>query len=92
VAGWLPGGGHVLITTRQHGWGEIAAPVEIDVLARPESIAFLTDRVTGLSEADADVLATELGDLPLALAQAAALDGLLCVLVPAGPRRDPRKP
>src|SRR5271166_970871 len=35
---WLPGGkGHVLITTRERGWAEVAAPVEVDVLARAES-------------------------------------------------------
>ena len=72
VAPWLPGGGgHVLITTRERGWAELAAPVEVDVLARPESVAILEGRVTGLSAADADRLAAELGDLPLAIAQAA---------------------
>ena len=72
VAGWLPGGGHVLITTREHGWDEIATSIEVDVLARPESITFLRSRVAEFGEADADMLAAELGDLPLALAQAAA--------------------
>ncbi len=73
VTGWLPGGaGHVLITTREHGWDEVAAPVEVDVLARAESIAFLRARVPSLDQADVDVLAAGLGDLPLALAQAAA--------------------
>src|SRR5215470_8991946 len=72
VAPWLPGGGgHVLITSRQRGWDEVAAPVEVDVLARAESIAILQTRVTVLSVADADQLAAELGDLPLAIAQAA---------------------
>ena len=72
VAPWLPaGGGHVLITSRQRGWDEVAAPVEIDVLARAESMAILQARVTALSGADADRLAAELGDLPLAIAQAA---------------------
>ncbi len=72
VAPWLPGGGgHVLITSRQHGWDEVAAPVEVDVLARAESVAILQTRVTGLSGADADRLAAGLGDLPLAIAQAA---------------------
>ena len=47
VAGWLPGGGHVLITSRERKWAEIAAPVEVDVLARPESVAILQGRVTG---------------------------------------------
>ena len=71
---WLPGGtaGHVLITTRTGGWDEIAArPVEVDVFARPESAAVLRERVRGLAEADADALGSELGDLPLAVAQAA---------------------
>ena len=69
---WLPGGGgHVLITSRERGWAEIAAPVEVDVLARAESVAILQDRVAGLGAADADRLAAQLGDLPLAVAQAA---------------------
>ena len=69
---WVPGGsGHVLITSREHRWAEIAAPVEVDVLARAESVAILQDRVAGLGAADADRLAAELGDLPLAIAQAA---------------------
>jgi len=72
VAPWLPGGGgHVLITSRQHGWNEVAAPVEVDVLARAESMAILQTRVSGLSGTDAGRLAAELGDLPLAIAQAA---------------------
>jgi NB-ARC domain len=72
VAPWLPGGGgHVLITSRQRGWDEVAAPVEVDVLTRAESVAILQARVTELSGADADKLAAELGDLPLAIAQAA---------------------
>ena len=62
---WLPGGpGHVLITSREHRWAEIAAPVEVDVLARAQSVAILRDRVAGLG-------AAQLGDLPLAIAQAA---------------------
>ena len=72
VRPWLPGGGgHVLITSRERAWTEIAAPVEVDVLARAESVALLRDRVTGLEATDADRLAAGLGDLPLAVAQAA---------------------
>jgi tetratricopeptide (TPR) repeat protein len=72
VRPWLPGGsGHVLITSRQRDWAEIAASVEIDVLAQAESVAILCHRVAGLTEADAARLAAQLGDLPLALAQAA---------------------
>jgi hypothetical protein len=69
---WLPGGaGHVLITSRARTWTELASPVEIDVLARAESVAILRDRVTGPGVSDADRLAAQLGDLPLAIAQAA---------------------
>jgi hypothetical protein len=72
VRPWLPGGeGHVLITSRERAWAELAAPVEVDVLARAESVAILRGRVTGLEAADADRLAAQLGDLPLAVAQAA---------------------
>jgi len=72
VAAWLPGGGgHVLITSREAGWTELAAPVEVDVMARAESVALLRHRIGGLGGADADRLAVDLGDLPLALAQAA---------------------
>ena len=72
LAPWLPGGaGHVLITSRARGWAEIAVPVEVDVLARAESVAILRDRVPGLADGDADRVAAALGDLPLAVAQAA---------------------
>ena len=48
LAPWLPGGaGHVLITSRARGWAEVAVPVEVDVLARGESVAILRDRVRG---------------------------------------------
>ena len=72
VAGVLPSGaGHVLITSRAQDWAEVAVPVEVDVLARAESVAILAARVPGLGEADAGRVAAALGDLPLALAQAA---------------------
>jgi hypothetical protein len=72
ITGWLPGGGgHVLITSRERRWIQVAVPVEVDVLARSESVAILRGRVAGLGDADADKLAAQLGDLPLAIAQAA---------------------
>ena len=72
ITGWLPGGGgHVLVTSRERTWTEVATPVEVDMLARAESMAILAGRVTGLGVADADRLAGALGDLPLAVAQAA---------------------
>ena len=73
VVSWLPGaGGHVLITSRAGGWREVAAPVEVAVLTRAESAAILHTQVPVLAEADAGQLAEQLGDLPLAVAQAAA--------------------
>ena len=71
ITGWLPGGGHVLITSREQRWADVAATLEVDVLARAESVAMLRDRVAALTEPEADRLADELGDLPLAVAQAA---------------------
>jgi Domain of unknown function (DUF4062)/Tetratricopeptide repeat/NB-ARC domain len=69
---WLPGGtGHVLVTSRKRAWTELAAPVEVDLLARAESVAILRDRVAGVGATDADRLADQLGDLALAVAQAA---------------------
>jgi hypothetical protein len=46
-------------------------PIEVDVLVRSESVAILRDRVPTLSAADADSLGDALGDLPLAVVQAA---------------------
>jgi tetratricopeptide (TPR) repeat protein len=72
VADGLPAGaGHVLITSRAQDWAEVAVPVEVDVLARAESVAILRNRVPRLGEADAGRVAQALGDLPLALAQTA---------------------
>ena len=72
VMAWLPGGGgHVLITSRERQWAEVAVQVEVNALARAESIALLQARVPGLAEEDMDRLAAQLCDLPLAVAQAA---------------------
>jgi tetratricopeptide (TPR) repeat protein len=76
LAPWLPGGaGHVLITSRTRRWAEVAVPVEVDVLARAESVAILRHWVPALSDQDADQVAAALGDLPLAVAQAAGYMG-----------------
>ncbi len=69
---WFPAGlGHILITSRNPAWDALAATVEVDLLPRAESTALLTRRLPSLDVAVADGLAAELGDLPLALAQAA---------------------
>jgi tetratricopeptide (TPR) repeat protein len=66
------GGGQVLITSRWAAWDEWAAPLELNVLARGESVAFLHSRTGSSDEQSAVELAELLGDLPLALAEAAA--------------------
>ncbi|MDQ3274477.1 MAG: FxSxx-COOH system tetratricopeptide repeat protein, partial [Actinomycetota bacterium] len=69
----LPGGaGHVLITTRRGGFGYLGPVLDLDVLPRPEAIILLRRRAPVLTDDQADALAELLGDLPLALEQAAA--------------------
>jgi tetratricopeptide (TPR) repeat protein len=74
LAGLLPpgGGGHVLVTSRWSVWGQKATPLRVNVLARDESIAFLARRTGANDQAALDELADQLGDLPLALEEAAA--------------------
>ncbi|GGW33788.1 ATP-binding protein [Streptomyces lucensis JCM 4490] len=68
----LPTGpGHVLITSRSAGWKGSAADHNLDVFTRDESTAYLTTRLPDITPDQADALASDLGDLPLALAQAA---------------------
>jgi tetratricopeptide (TPR) repeat protein len=68
----LGGGGHVLITSREPGWGGLAKPLKVKVWPREEAVAFLLKRTGQDDAAAAGELAKELGDLPLALEQAAA--------------------
>lgn len=64
--------GHVLITSRNQDWKKACSPVEMTVWNRAESISFLNKR-TRLSDGPmAGEVADALGDLPLALEQAAA--------------------
>jgi tetratricopeptide (TPR) repeat protein len=65
--------GHVLITTRAHGdWQQIGAePIALDVWERHESVEFLAERTHREEPDAANEIAGLLGDLPLALAQAA---------------------
>jgi tetratricopeptide (TPR) repeat protein len=66
--------GHVLITSRNQAWVGVVDTVEVDVFSRSESLAFLDRRVpNALSPLQATQLAERLGDLPLALEQAGAL-------------------
>jgi tetratricopeptide (TPR) repeat protein len=68
------GPGHVLITSRNPRWDAVVATIPVKVFSRAESTDFLIKRVRKrVSDAEADRLAEELGDLPLALEQAGAL-------------------
>jgi tetratricopeptide (TPR) repeat protein len=70
---WLPGGdGHVLITSRHRGWSELGRTIDLEVFDRAESIALVRSRNQAIRRKEADAIAEELGDLPLALVQAAS--------------------
>ncbi len=64
--------GHILITSRDARWAEVAATVEVGAFTRAESMALLRSRSRGICDADADLLADKLGDLPIAVHLAAA--------------------
>ncbi|MEN3361443.1 MAG: hypothetical protein V7637_5425 [Mycobacteriales bacterium] len=65
-------GGHVLITSRNRAWSGVAETVEVDVFSRDESVELVRRRLPAALSDEADQLAESLGDLPLALEQAAA--------------------
>jgi nucleoside phosphorylase/tetratricopeptide (TPR) repeat protein len=64
--------GHILITSRNPDWHPLARGIKVETLPRADSVALLRSGDEGGQEAEADRLASALGDLPLALAQAAA--------------------
>ncbi len=66
------GGGHMLVTSRNPAWGGVAATVRVDVLPRDQAVGFLAARTGSSDQASLERLAEVLGDLPLALEQAAA--------------------
>ena len=74
LSGLLPPGGrgHVLVTSRWSAWGAQASPLELDVLVRAESIEFLRRRTGTRDDQGLAALAELVGDLPLALEEAAA--------------------
>lgn len=74
-SGGLASNGHVIVTTRVSGWSGRAKVIDLDVFTRQESVKLLVRRVPGMTEAVADRIAEQLGDLPLALEQAAGYMG-----------------
>jgi tetratricopeptide (TPR) repeat protein len=68
----VDGPGQILVTSRNPGWAGIARPLEVAVFQRDESKNLLSLRRSGLADEDSDLIAEKLGDLPLAVEQAAA--------------------
>jgi hypothetical protein len=66
------GPGSIVVTSRNARWGDLANSLPVDVFDRQESIELLRRRGPDLQVIDADRLAAALGDLPLAIEQAAA--------------------
>lgn len=66
------GNGTILVTSRNRRWGLVGGSLEVDVFTREESKELLRHSGPPLQEEEADRLAEALGDLPLALEQAAA--------------------
>ncbi|GHE65805.1 FxSxx-COOH system tetratricopeptide repeat protein [Streptomyces capitiformicae] len=75
TAEWLPAqtsqGGHVLVTSRDRTWEEAGNVLPVEVFSRAESVALLGRHNPGLDPDSAQQIAHELGDLPLAVHQAA---------------------
>jgi cellulose biosynthesis protein BcsQ/tetratricopeptide (TPR) repeat protein len=66
------GPGHILVTSRNQSWSQYGDALPVDVFTREESIEHLQRRARGLTADEADQVATAVGDLPLAVEQAAA--------------------
>ena len=72
---YLPAAGQarVIVTSTDTSTSALGSPVPVDVFAATESLRFLAERTGGGNQDGAAELAEELGRLPLALAQAAAV-------------------
>ncbi|MER7740380.1 FxSxx-COOH system tetratricopeptide repeat protein [Streptomyces sp. NPDC096538] len=67
------GSGHILVTSRNQSWARQGVAEQIDVFLREESVEHLVRRTDGgLAGEDAERVAEAVGDLPLAVEQAAA--------------------
>ncbi|MGW1209791.1 FxSxx-COOH system tetratricopeptide repeat protein [Streptomyces sp. NPDC002499] len=75
------GPGKVIVTSYNWDWKRVATPLPVDVFEREESVELLQKRSPDLSVADADRLASALGDLPLAVEQAGAWHAVTGMLV-----------
>jgi hypothetical protein len=75
VRPFIPAAGHarVLITSNEQAMANLGRSVAVDVFSHEEALAFLAGRTGRADFGGARLLAAELGWLPLALAQAAAV-------------------
>jgi hypothetical protein len=75
LAPYVPSAGQsqVLITSTQASALTLGSPTQVDVFTERESLDFLTERTKLHDSVGAKTLAAEVGHLPLALAQAAAV-------------------
>ena len=72
---FLPAAGaaRVIITSNERSMGALGADVPVEVFTEQEALAFLAERTGSADVEGARLVAAELGCLPLALAQAAAV-------------------
>jgi AAA domain-containing protein len=84
VRRFVPGTGAtaVIVTSTDHALAQLGTAVEVSVFDRDQSLTYLHAR-TGLNDREgAGRVAEELGDLPLALAQAASVIQVHCISYP----------
>ena len=67
------GAAHVLVTSERQSVADLGASVPVDVFTAEEARAFLAEQTALADDAEAAKVVSELGYLPLALAQAAAV-------------------
>ncbi|GAB3862230.1 hypothetical protein GCM10027610_106110 [Dactylosporangium cerinum] len=67
----VDGPGRILVTSRNFQWAASTRTLEVDVFERAESVELLRRRGSEITDTEADMLADALGDLPLAIDQAA---------------------
>ncbi|WP_406266578.1 tetratricopeptide repeat protein [Nocardia sp. NBC_00881] len=72
------GGTRVIITSTDHDFTTLGTRVQVEVYSRAESVGFLTAATGLVDDHGADQVAEDLGDLPLALTQAANTITTLC--------------
>lgn len=70
---YIPASGtRVVITSTSRSFTELGTPIDVSIYTRQESLGYLAERTGRDEDAGASTIAEELGDLPLALASAAA--------------------